>query len=96
MTAYVLATITIHDRAGYGEYEAGFLEIFNQHKGRMLSVDESPTLLEGAWTVTRTVLIEFPSKDDARAWFDSRDYQQLAKHRHRAAETDCVLLSGFG
>lgn len=96
MTAYVLATITINDRTGYAEYEAGFLEIFQRFKGRMLSVDESPTLLEGTWDVTRTVLIEFPSAEDARAWFDCDDYQALARFRHRAADTDCVLLAGFG
>ena len=96
MSAYVLATITIHDRTGYAEYESGFLEIFQRFNGRMLIVDESPALLEGTWDVTRTVLIEFPSANDARAWFDSDDYQALARFRHAAADTDCVLLSGLG
>ena len=95
MSAFVLATITIHDRQGYARYEAGFAEIFRRYDGRMLVVDEAPTLLEGDWDVTRTVLIEFPSKTAARAWFDSPEYQALADFRHRAAQTDCVLLDGF-
>ena len=30
MAAYVIATIDIQDRDGYGRYEAGFLDIFGR------------------------------------------------------------------
>ena len=95
MTAYVVATITIRDRERYKQYEAGFMEIFADYNGRMLSVDESPEVLEGAWPHTRTVLISFPSSDDAHSWIDSEAYQTLAQHRFAAAESQVALLQGL-
>ena len=95
MTAYVMATINIHDRERYGEYEAGFMAIFSDYGGTMLSVDETPQTLEGDWCYTRTVLIGFGSVEDAEKWFFSSEYQALAKHRHAAAETNCVIIKGL-
>ena len=41
MTVYIISQITIHDRAQYDAYEAGFMDIFEQYEGTMLSVDEN-------------------------------------------------------
>ena len=95
MTAYVIATINIHDRERYAEYEAGFMAIFVNYGGAMLSVDEAPRLLEGDWPFTRTVLICFDSVAAAEKWFFSPEYQDLARHRHAAAETQCVIVNGL-
>ena len=65
---YLIAQIEIADRETYTKYEAGFMDIFLAYKGRMLSVDEGAQLLEGEWSYTRTVLVEFPSKEDALDW----------------------------
>ncbi len=94
MSTYLIARVKIHDRSGYSNYIAGFMEVLAKFKGKLLSVDESPELLEGTWDVTRTVLIEFPGKSEARAWFNSREYQELAKHRLGAADADIVLVQG--
>ncbi len=95
MTAYIIAHITIHDRERYGQYEAGFMEIFQRYKGTMLSVDEQPEIIEGQWSATRTVLIAFPTSEDAHAWIDSEAYQSLAQHRFAAAESHVVLVGGL-
>jgi uncharacterized protein (DUF1330 family) len=39
-THYLIARIDINDREGYSEYHAGFMEIFSQYDGKMLSIDE--------------------------------------------------------
>ena len=95
MTAYVMAQINIHDRSRYGKYEAGFMDIFAKYQGTLLSVDEAPEVLEGEWPHTRTVLIGCPSSQDAKNWFLSAEYQELAKHRHAAAESRCVIVQGL-
>ena len=95
MTAYVIATINIHDRERYAEYEAGFMTIFINYGGAILSVDEAPRVLEGKWAFTRTVLIRFESVEAAASWFFSPEYQDLARHRHAAAESHCVIVSGM-
>ncbi len=95
MSHYLIATINIVDRETYSLYEAGFMDIFSQYNGKMLAVDEKPHLLEGSWTFTRTVLIEFPSEDDALAWYRSDEYQALAKHRFAASDGNVVLIRGI-
>ena len=95
MTVYLIAQLNIHDRTKYSNYESGFMEVFAQHKGKLLSVDEAPNTLEGVWAFTRTVLIEFPSEDDANAWYQSEAYQTLMQHRLAASDGNIVMINGF-
>ena len=95
MTHYLIARIDINDRDEYSKYEAGFMEIFSQYDGKMLSVDEAPKLIEGEWPATRTVLVEFPSEESAMAWYQSDADQTLAKHRFASSDGNIVLIKGF-
>lgn len=92
MTVYLIAQILIHDRAEYDEYEAGFMEIWEKFDGKLLSVDDDPQVLEGAFEATRSVLMEFPSREAAFAWAASPEYQVLAKHRHAASITNSIMV----
>ena len=96
MSFYLVAQIDIVDREGYATYEAGFVEIFSRYQGTVLAVDEQPKLLEGSWPFTRTVLISFPSEDDAMAWYQSDEYQSLAQHRFSSSSANIVGLQGLG
>ena len=95
MTVYLIGKITIKDRDEYANYEAGFMDIFGQYEGKLLAVDESPEVIEGSWVTTRTVLTSFPSKDAAKAWYQSEAYQSLAKHRWAASNSDIAILTGM-
>ena len=95
MSVYLIAQITIHDRAGYGDYEAGFMEVFAQFKGELLAVDENAKTIEGDWNCTRTVLLKFPSEADAEAWYHSEAYQALAQHRFAASAGNIALVQGM-
>jgi uncharacterized protein (DUF1330 family) len=52
--------------------------------------------LEGEWPHTRTVLIEFPSDQAVREFYDSDAYQAIVGHRHAAASAEIAIVSGFG
>ncbi len=95
MAVYAIALIDIADRASYSKYEAGFMNIFMQHNGRMLSVDEAPVVKEGEWNYTRTVLIEFPDVQAFDGWYHSDAYQQLAQHRFGSASASIVVIKGL-
>lgn len=95
MAVYVVAQIDIKDRERYGQYEAGFAEIFSRHNGKLLSVDESPRVLEGEWPGTRTVLIEFSNAQDLDAWYHSAAYQELAQHRFAASIANIVVVNSL-
>ena len=95
MSVYLVAKLKIQNRETYSQYEAGFMEIFNRYSGKLLSVEEAPEILEGDWAVTRTALIEFPSRDDAMSWWHSEEYQALAQYRRDASDGNIVMLDGL-
>lgn len=94
MAHYFSAQIRIKDPQEYDRYLENFDEIFSRHKGEILAVDESPTVLEGNWKYTKSVLIRFPSREDFEDWYFSEDYQQIIKYRLNAAECDSILIEG--
>lgn len=95
MAVYLIAQITIHDRARYEEYGSGFMEIFSKYDGKLLAVDEAPEIMEGEWDYTRTVLIEFPSSEQAKRWYNSEEYQSLAQHRFASADASIAMIKGL-
>jgi uncharacterized protein (DUF1330 family) len=95
MPVYLLAQLNIHDRATYARYGSAFMDIFNAYGGKLLSVEEAPEVIEGAWGYTRTVLLEFPSEEEAHAWYGSADYQAIAQHRRAASTANLVLVRGL-
>ena len=96
MSVYIIARFKIHNRSEYDRYSAGFAEVFQRFDGKMLSVDEDPTILAGQWDDTRSVIIEFPSKESALAWMTSDDYQAIAKHRDAGSTANSILAKGLG
>jgi uncharacterized protein (DUF1330 family) len=95
MSVFVIAEISIRDRETYGRYEEGFMEVFARYEGEVLSVDEAPSVLEGEWQATRSVLLRFPTEKDARAWYESSEYQELARHRFAASTANVILVQGL-
>jgi len=95
MSIYIIAQFKIHDRAAYDRYEESFGPIFEKYDGKMLSVDEDPKVLQGAWDYTRSVLIEFPNKESAYAWMTSPEYQEIAKYRLAGSEGQSIMVKGY-
>ncbi len=95
MAAYLIAQVTIHDWAEYEKYVTGFMDALAPFEGRLLAVAEKVEVIEGTWPQARTVVIEFPSMEKARDWYQSPKYQAIAQHRFKAATTNLVLAPGF-
>jgi uncharacterized protein (DUF1330 family) len=72
----------------------GYDRVFKNYNGEVVAVDDSPAVLEGTWPYTRTVVIRFPSQAEAMRWYESAEYQQLAKHRHKASRADIIIVKG--
>ncbi len=94
MSTYVLAQLTIHDRARYDRYAAQFMDVLSHFEGRLLAADESPEVLEGDWPHQKVVLIEFKDKDEAARWAASPEYRKIAIDRE--GSTDATVLSVRG
>jgi uncharacterized protein (DUF1330 family) len=88
--------ISINDRSGYEQYGlAGHQEIFDKFSAKLVGLDEDVEVVEGGWPFTRTVILEFPSKELAQAWYHSNEYQAVVGPRHGSATSNLVIVSGY-
>jgi uncharacterized protein (DUF1330 family) len=93
MPAYVIASIEVTDPAEMEQYREGVGAVVAQYGGRYLAV-APPVMFEGEHQPHGGVLIEFPSVEQARAWYDSPEYAGLKALRERSARTIGMLVEG--
>lgn len=64
------------------------------HDLKPLSVYGKCETLEGA-PVEGCVIVEFPTMEAARAWYDSPAYTEARAHRHLGADYRCFITEGL-
>ena len=94
MPGYVLAEIEITNPDGYKEYSTMVPATIRQYGGRFLVRGGNSQVLEGDWPQRRRVIIEFPSFEQARKWFDSPEYQKPKALRQANSNGRLLLLEG--
>ncbi|CAL9445259.1 hypothetical protein SUDANB58_02337 [Streptomyces sp. enrichment culture] len=94
MPAYVIAHL--QDAAPHPEV-ADYIErlptTFEPYGGRYLVHVTQHEVLEGRWPGS-VVMIGFPGAAEARAWWDSPAYREIAPLRSRHIEGDIILVDG--
>src|SRR5215813_15470226 len=95
MSAFVLAQLTIHDRARYDRYAARFMDVLGRFEGRLLAADESPEVLEGKWPYQKVVLIEFKDREEALRWATSPEYRRIAVDREASTTATVLTVTGL-
>ena len=96
MPVYFVAQVEIHDRAGYERYMQEAAGAGAPPGMKLLAMDDQPTLLEGKWHGPRTVILEFPSEEAFRSWYDSPTYRAAAKLRWGATTSNAAVIHGVG
>lgn len=94
MSAYIIAEVKVHDAKLYEEYKARVQATLEAYGGRFRVRGGKTELLEGDWSPPRLVMLEFPSMDDARAWWSSTEYAGPKALRQRSAVTQMILAEG--
>lgn len=95
MSAYVVAQLRVHDPEKYREYADAFLATIKPYNARLLVAADTADVLEGEQPYPRTVVGEFESVADARAWYGSEAYQAIAPLRQAAADGAVYIIEGF-
>jgi uncharacterized protein (DUF1330 family) len=95
MTVYAIVQLKMTDRAAYDRYQARFFDVFRKFSGRLLSADENPAVLEGAWDHDKLVLMSFPDEAAFHDWADSPEYLEISRDRKAGAEGVVLLAKGF-
>jgi|APCry1669188879_1035177.scaffolds.fasta_scaffold07125_4 uncharacterized protein (DUF1330 family) len=87
-----VAHFTIVDRDRYKTYVKGFFPLLEAHGGRFRTYDDAVLVLEGNPEDGRTVLIDFDNETQLLNWWNSEEYQILAKIRHESCVTHSVRV----
>lgn len=90
---YIIARAQIHDAEAYARYAAEASLAIAECSGKALVRGGPCEALEGT-ARSRNVVLEFPSVEAARGYYQSARYQAAKALREGAAELDMVLVEG--
>ena len=92
--AYVLVQVAVSNPQQYGEYMKLSPGIIEKFGGRFIVRGGRTETLEGTPATGRYVVVEFPSFERARQFYNSTEYQAARKVRSGAAEAQFILVEG--
>ena len=95
MPAYVIADIEVTDPIRYEEYKGLAPLSIAKYGGRYVARGGEVQVLEGTWTPSRLVILEFPSLDCARQWWASTEYAPAKALRQATSTGRFVVIDGI-
>ena len=94
MPAYVVTEIEVHDPARYEGYKKMSSTAVEAFGGRFVIRGGKVETLEGTWAPKRFVVVEFPSVEQAKAWWNSEIYAPAKKLRNETASSQMIVVEG--
>jgi uncharacterized protein (DUF1330 family) len=95
MPAYVIIDIEVHDPATFEEYKKLGPPSIAAYGGKYLVRGGDCETLDGTWSPTRIVVLEFPDMARAREWYNSDLYARAIQLRHASAKSQFILVEGL-
>ncbi len=95
MTAYVILDIDVHDPAQYEEYKKLSPASITTYGGKFIVRGGKIETLEGDWSPSRLVVLQFESVDRAKAWINSEEYREARAMRHKTSTSQAVVVEGL-
>jgi uncharacterized protein (DUF1330 family) len=94
MAAYVIVDLTVTDLPTMEEYRKRVPATVAQYGGRFLVRGGAHQTVEGDWKPNRVVVLEFPSMEQAKRWYDSEEYREPKAMRLRAGRANLIMVEG--
>jgi uncharacterized protein (DUF1330 family) len=91
---YVIVDIQILDPGKFETYKRLAASSIAQHGGNYIARGGKIEPLEGGWTPQRLVIVEFPSVEQAKAWYNSPEYAPAKKIREESARSKLLIVEG--
>jgi uncharacterized protein (DUF1330 family) len=96
MAAYAIGLLNMNDTAWLGSYLKPTAETIAKFGGRYLARGGKAEVLEGEFTLPgAVVMLEFPSMEQAKAWYGSSDYAPLKTLRQASSTLQFILVDGL-
>ena len=95
MPAYLFVEIKVLDAIAYQEYRNAVSATIFAYGGKYLVRGGKTEILDGDWEPGRVVILEFPSVEALKSWYESPEYKPLIALRERAAKSRLVIFEGI-
>jgi uncharacterized protein (DUF1330 family) len=95
MSAYFIFTrVKTLDAAEMKTYNALAMDTIKGHRAKLLAAYGRKEVLEGPES-EGILILEFPSMQEAKAWYESPEYRKVREHRFKGAEYRAVIVEGL-
>ena len=94
MTAYVIVDINVTDPVRYEDYKRLAAPTVSLYGGKYIARGGKTETLEGDWSPTRLVILQFDSSEQAKNWLNSTEYSEARSLRHETATSNMVVIEG--
>jgi len=96
MAAYAIGRLEMRDPSWRQEYGPKTAALVEKHGGKYLVRGDAMERLEGTGQLPSVVVVlEFPSLEHARAWYNDPEYAPLIKLRQTGSDLDFILVEGI-
>ena len=95
MKAYIIVDIAVTNPDRYEDYKKLTPASLIPFDGKFIVRGGKTETLEGSWEPGRVVVLEFPSRESAKAWWDSEEYAPAKVIRQSASRTKMIIVDGF-
>ena len=95
MPAYAIGQLTMRDPSWLAEYGPKTAALVEKHGGKYLVRGGAMERLEGEGGLPNVmVVLEFPTLEQARAWYHDPEYAPMIKLRQAGSDLDFILVDG--
>jgi uncharacterized protein (DUF1330 family) len=94
MKAYVIVNVAVQDPDRYQDYIKAATPTVAAHGGRYIVRGGHAEKLEGDVAINRIVVLEFPSYQHAKKWYESAEYRAALAIRRSCATGTLILAQG--
>lgn len=94
MAAYLIVDIDVKNPDGYDEYRRQVPATLAKYGGRFVVRGGASETLEGDWAPKRVVVVEFPTMEALKRWYQSPEYKPLIALRRQHSAGDVIAVEG--
>ena len=95
MATFVISDVTVKDPAAFDVYRTRAAASIAQYGGTYLVRGGAIEVLEGTREQRAIVIVEFASREQARAWYGSSAYAAALEVRDTALSRTLILVDGI-
>jgi uncharacterized protein (DUF1330 family) len=96
MAVYVISDVSVLNSEAIQTYRTLAADSIAKYGGKYLARGGEVNVLEGKWNPRTIIIVEFPNRERAEAWYGSPEYASALEVRDTALSRNLILVAGVG